>query len=162
MFILDTELLFDLRRGEAGGAAPGLLSWAGSMSRQRLFISVISLLEVERGAAAAGRRGKELAQAWRSWIDEQLVPAFEGQVLAIDAAVARRQADLPLADARDGLLAATALTHGLTLATYHAARFRQLRLKTFDPRRYEPEMESDWREAARTGSHWLKNLFVRA
>jgi len=162
MFLLDTELLLDLRNGEAGGATAGLLSWAGGVSRQRLFISVITLLEAERAAVAAQRRGRELGYAWRAWIAEQLVPAFEGQVLPIDAAVARRQAELGLADNRDALLAATALTHNLTLATYHPARFRSVHLKTFDPRGYEPEMESDWREAARTGSHWLKNLFVRA
>lgn len=162
MFLLDAPLLLDLRRGEAGGCAPGLLSWAGGVARQRQFLSVVSLLELEQSAAAAERRGKELGLAWRQWIDAQLLPAFEGRILAVDAAVARRQAELSLPDTRDALLAATALVHNLTLATYRTAPFRQGRLKTFDPRGYEPEMESDWREAARTGSAWLKNLFVRA
>jgi len=162
MFLLDTELLLDLRNGEAGGATPGLLSWAGGIARQRLFISVITLLEAERAILAAQRRGRESGFAWRAWIEEQLLPAFEGQILPIDAAVVRRQFDLGLADNRDALLAATTLTHNLTLATYHPTRFRPARLKTFDPRGYQPEMESDWREASRAGSHWLKNLFVRA
>ena len=163
MFLLDTDLLLDLRLGEAGGCPAGLISWAGGAARQRLFLSALSLMELERGAAAAAQeRSKDAALAWRQWIDEQLLPAFEGRVLPIDAAVARKQAELPHADIRDALLAATALTHNLTLATYRATQLRHARLKTFDPRGYAEEMDSDWREATRTGSAWLKNLFVRA
>ncbi|MBO9575280.1 MAG: PIN domain-containing protein [Sphingobium sp.] len=162
MYLLDTGLLLDLRRGEAGGCAPGLVGWAGGVARQRMFLSVVSLIELERAAAAAERKARDLGLAWRQWIDEQILPAFDGQILPIDAAIARRQAELPLADTRDALLAASALAHNLTLATYRAAQFKHGKLKTFDPRGYEPDMESDWREAARTGSAWLKNLFVRA
>ena len=164
MFLVDTELLLDLRSGETGGCPPGLLSWAGGSARQRLFLSALSLMELERGAAEAARRGKEQGPAWRHWIDEQLLPAFDGRILPIDAAIARRQAELPHADARDAILAATALTHNLTLATYRTAQLRHGKLRLFDPRGDAPEMEndSDWREATRTGSAWLKNLFVRA
>ncbi len=175
MYLLDTELLLDLRNGVAGspdtGAIPaapsdngtaGLLAWAGSVARQSLFLASVSLVELERAATAARRRNRETGLVWRDWIDSQLLPAFEGRILAVDAAVARRQADLSLPTMRDALLAATALAHNLTLATYHPGLYRPARLRTFDPRGYVPEMENDWREAARTGSAWLRNLFVRA
>ncbi|MBL7373054.1 VapC toxin family PIN domain ribonuclease, partial [Escherichia coli] len=90
---------------------------------------------------------------------------FEGHVLPLDAAVARRRGQLALAETRDALFAATALEHGLTLVTRNAAAYRGARLKLFDPRGYTAdaaEDEGDWRDAARTGPLWLKNLFVRA
>jgi len=81
--------------------------------------------------------------------------------LSIDELV-KECAETARLDARDALIAATALENGLTLATYEITRFRPARLKTFDPRQYSAEGESDWREAARAGSHWFKHLFVRA
>jgi len=161
MFLLDTELLLDLRRGVAGGAPEGLLAWAGSGARQRLFVSALSLVELERGASAARRRSASAGAAWRHWLDEQLAPAFEGRILPLDAAVARRQAAIDLADPRDAQLAATALENGLTLATYHPRRFRGSKARAYDPRLYSAEYDGDWREAAQAGSQWLRNLFVR-
>ena len=162
MFLLDTELLLDLRRGAAGGAPPGLIGWAGSGARQRLFLAAHSLIELERGASAARRRSSAAGTAWRNWLDEQVLPAFAGRILPLDAAVARRQAGLDLADPRDAVLAATAIEHGLTLATYHPRAFRGAKLRTFDPRSHAAEPDADWRSAAQASSQWLKNLFVRA
>lgn len=174
MYLLDTALLLDLRNGAAGaeqaGAASGsaldnsagLLAWAGGVARQSLFLAAMSLIELERAAIVARRRNRETGLIWRDWIDRQLLPAFEGRILAVDAAVARRQAELSLPAMRDAVLAATALVHNLTLATYHPDRYRSTRVRTFDPRGYEPALESDWREAARAGSGWLRSLFVRA
>ncbi|NWN27562.1 type II toxin-antitoxin system VapC family toxin, partial [Escherichia marmotae] len=79
----------------------------------------------------------------RSWIDERLVPAFEGHVLPLDAAVARRRGQLALAETRDALFAATALEHGLTLVTRNAAAYRGARLKLFDPRGYTADAAED-------------------
>jgi hypothetical protein len=98
------------------------------------------------------------------WLNSQVVAAFHGQILAVDGAVAKRATDLGLANLRDGLLAAVALEHGLTLATREAAIFKAARLKTYDPWRYSVEGKEDpgdWREATRGGPLWLKNLFVR-
>lgn len=165
MFLLDTGIVFELRKARAGGAEAGLTAWASGVARERLFLSAISLVELETNAAEAARRDKAAGLALRNWIDEQLVPAFEGHVLPLDAAVARRRGQLALADTRDALFAATALEHGLTLVTRNAAAFKGARVKLFDPRGYTPdalEEDGDWRDASRTGPLWLKNLFVRA
>ena len=109
MFLLDTPIVFELRKARAGGAEAGLTAWAAGVARERLFLSAISLMELE--------------------------------------------------------VAATALEHGLTLVTRNAAAYRGARVKLFDPRDYTAdtaEDEGDWRDAARTGPLWLKNLFVRA
>lgn len=165
MFLLDTGIVFELRKARAGGAEAGLTAWASGVARERLFLSAISLVELETNAAEAARRDKAAGLALRNWIDEQLVPAFEGHVLPLDAAVARRRGQLALADTRDALFAATALEHGLTLVTRNTAAFKGARVKLFDPRGYTPDAldeDGDWRDAARTGPLWLKNLFVRA
>jgi predicted nucleic acid-binding protein len=162
MFLLDTPILFELRKARSGGAEAGLTAWASGVARERLFLSAISLVELETGAAEAARRDKAAGAILRTWIDEQLVPAFEGHVLPLDAAVARRRGQLALAETRDALLAATALEHGLTLVTRNTAAFRGARVKLFDPHGYSEDAdEGDWRDAARTGPLWLKNLFVR-
>jgi predicted nucleic acid-binding protein len=165
MYLLDTQVAFELRKAKAGRTDQGLAGWAAGVSRQNLFLSALSLLELDNGAAALDRRDKGGGAALRDWIDGQLMPAFEGRILPVDAAVVRRRARLPYADARDGLLAATAIEHGLTLVTRQTAAFKGGRVKLFNPWGYRPEAAEDdaedWDRAGRTGGLWLKNLFVR-
>ena len=162
MYLLDTPVVLELRKAKAGRTDAGLATWAAGMSRQNLFLSALSLLELENGAARMERQDKAGAAAQRGWIADQVMPAFEGRILPVDAAVVRRRAQLALADTRDALLAATAIEHGLTLVTRQTASFKGTRLKLFNPWGYTPEDDGDWRQAARTGPVWLKNLFVRA
>lgn len=163
MFLLDTGVAFELRKARAGRTDPGLASWAASVPRQSLFLSALSLIELGNSAARLEARDKAGAAALRSWIDGQLTRAFEDRILPVDAAVAKRRAQLAYADARDGLMAATALEHGLTLATRHTGAFRAGRVKVFNPWGYTPDADDDgdWGQAGRTGPLWLKSLFVR-
>src|SRR5687768_9354025 len=119
MYLLDTEVLLELRHAKSGRTDPGLASWAASISRQNLFISALSLIELENAAKRLDRKDRAGATALREWIYTQVLRAFEGRVLAVDAAVAKKRAQLSLADARDALIAATAAEHGLTLVTRH-------------------------------------------
>ena len=164
MYLLDTPIVFALRQARSGAADPGFVAWAAEVPRERLFVSAISLVELEATVAQTMRRDKAAGTALRTWLDGQVVPAFEGHVLALDAAVARRRGQLALAETRDALLAATALEHGLTLVTRNLAAFKGARVKLFDPWGYQPsaqDEDSDWRTAGRSGPLWLRNLFVR-
>ena len=164
MFLLNTDVLLALRGAKSGQADPGLVSWAQGVARERLFMSAVSLLDLESGAVRTGRRPGDDKARLRDWVDGQLIPAFEGRILPVDAAVVRRRAQLPYTDTRDALLAATALVHGLTLVTRETAAFRAGRVKLFNPWGYTPDADEeagDWRQAARSGPLWLKNLFVR-
>jgi predicted nucleic acid-binding protein len=164
MYLLDTPVVLELRKAKAGRTDAGLATWATGVARQNLFLSALSLLELENGAARAERQDKAGGAALRGWIADQVMPAFEGRILPVDAAVVRRRAQLTIADTRDALLAATAIEHGMTLVTRQTAAFKSGRVKLFNPWGYTPEDEDDvdWRQAARTGPVWLKNLFVRA
>ena len=163
MFLIDSEVLLDLRHARTDGDGAVLAGWAQRTSRQSMFLSALSLGELEKAAALAAKQGKAAGAAWRGWIDGQLLPAFEGRVLPVDVAIARRRAVLPFDQDHDALLAATALEHGLTLVTYRTAAFRGARLKLLDPSRLAPDAgeDGDWREATRTRAPWIRNLFIR-
>jgi predicted nucleic acid-binding protein len=156
--------VLELRKAKAGRTDAGLAAWAAGIARQNLFLSALCLLELQNSAQRAEKQDKAGGAALRVWIADQVMPAFEGRILPVDAAVVRRRAQLTLADARDALLAATAIEHGLTLVTRQTAAFKGARVKLFNPWGYTPEDEddADWRQAARSGPVWLKNLFVRA
>jgi len=91
------------------------------------------------------------------------MPAFEERILPVDAAVIRRRAQIPYADDREGLIAATALVHNLTLVTNEARKYRAGRVKVLDPAGFEADGadDADWREATRSGASWLRNLLIR-
>ena len=164
MFLLDTPVVAELRKARAGQADPALTAWAAGTARQNLFISAITLLELETGVAQAERRDKAAAEGLRTWLDTHVTNAFEGRVLAIDAAVARRRGQIAISDARDALLAATAQVHGLTVVTRNLAAFKGGKIKLLNPWDYRPDAsadDTDWREGTRTGPLWFKNLFLR-
>lgn len=165
MFLLDTGIVLELRKARAAQSDAGLMAWAGGIPRQKLFISALNLLEIESAAARLGRKDRAAGLVLRDWIDQRVMPAFEGRVLPVDAAVVRRRAQLPYANTRDGLLAATALEHGLTFVTHRVSAFRTGRVKLLNPSGYiaQPtEDDEDWSQGAQTGHQWLKNLYTRA
>ncbi|MFG6442511.1 PIN domain-containing protein [Roseateles sp. LKC17W] len=165
MYLLDTGIVLALRQARALQPDAGLLAWAGGIPRQQLFISALALLEIENAAARLGRKDRAAGLAVRDWIDHRVMPAFAGRVLPVDAAVVRRRAQLPYANTRDGLLAATALEHGLTLVTQRIPAFRAGRVKLLNPSGYVAppgEDDEDWSQGTQTGHQWLKNLYTRA
>ena len=162
MYLLDTPIVLALREARAGQADPALTAWASGATPQSLFLSAITLHELEGMAARTARRDRAGGVAWRRWLDDQVAHAFDGRVLAIDAAIVRRAAQLDYADQRDGLLAATALEHGLTLATLRPRAFRVGKVRLFDPTTFVAPGGDDWRQASRAAPAWIKNLFVRS
>lgn len=166
MYLLDTGVVLELRKAKYTQADPGLVAWAAAIPRQKLFISALNLLEIENAAARLARKDRVAGLAVREWIDNNVTPAFEGRVLPVDASIVRRRAQIPYANTRDGLLAATALEHGLTFVTRKVSAFRHGRVKLLNPSGYSSQPanddEEDWGQAAQTGHLWLKNLYVRA
>jgi len=156
-------MLIDLREARRPGSDPALASWAERVPAQQMFLSAATLLELENAAALAARRAKDADAAWREWLDGQIVPAFEERILPVDAAVIRRRVQIPYADDRDGILAATALVHNLALVTDEPRKYRAGRVRVLDPSGFELDGtdDADWREATRSGAAWLRNLLIR-
>ena len=164
MYLLDTAIVAALKQARSGGSDPGLARWAGGVPRQELFLSVVTLLELQEAAAGmpSAKRTAADGMTLDAWIGERVVPAFDGRILPVDLAVVRRAGGLAYAEMRDALLVATALERGLILVTADPAAYKTGRPKLFCPLGYTPqEPEEDWREAARGGSQWFRNLFVR-
>ena len=126
MYLLDTNVVSELRKVGAGRADPKLAQWAQSVETASLFVSVITIQELEIGIQLAMRRDSTQGELLRQWMNQHVLPAFEGRVLSVDLAVVQRSAALHVPNprpVRDGLIAATALVHGLTVVTRNLADF---------------------------------------
>jgi predicted nucleic acid-binding protein len=163
VYLLDTDVIWALRGRDPDHADERLFEWAANQMSSTLFVSAITIMEFESGARLLERKDKLAASAIRKWFETRLRPAFEGRIIAIDDAVVRGWSHLGYSDFRDGILAATALQHGLILATRDVGNFRIGKVKTVNPWSYTPDAEDlDWRRAPHSAPIWLKNLFVRA
>lgn len=137
MYLLDTNVLSALRRPEK--ADPGVKAWAERIPASDFFLSAISVLEIERGALMVARRDPRQGRMLRAWIDNHVLGAFMGRVLAVDQAVALHCARLHIPDPRperDALIAATALVHDLTVVTRNIADFEATGVPLLNP--WEP------------------------
>src|SRR5215470_8410031 len=114
MYLLDTNVVSELRRGNK--AESGVREWAEAIPAATLYLSVMSILELEIGILLMERRDRKQGAVLRAWLDGHVLPAFIGRILAIDTPVVQRCAQLhvpqPRSD-RDALIAATALVHGM-------------------------------------------------
>jgi predicted nucleic acid-binding protein len=141
MFLLDTNVVSELRKAPGGRADAGVVAWARAVPSASLYLSVISVLELEQGILQVQRRDVAQGSILRTWMAEQVLPAFEGRILPVDVPVALRCAALhvpnPRAE-RDGLIAATALVHGLTLVTRNVADFEGAGAVLLNPWRTGP------------------------
>jgi toxin FitB len=139
MYILDTNVISELRKGRK--THQNVRKWAERLPSASLYISVISVLELEIGILLIDRRDKERRDKeqgaiLRAWMDRHVLPTFSERTLPIDTAVAQRCATLhvpnPSSD-RDALIAATALVHGLTVATRNIAHFERTGVGVLNP-----------------------------
>ena len=134
MYILDTNVVSELRKAKK--AHQNVKAWAQPLPSASLYISVISVLELEIGILLVERRDKQQGAILRVWMDRHVLPTFSGRILAIDTAVAQRCAALhvphPRSD-RDALIAATGLVHGLTVATRNVADFEHMGVGVLNP-----------------------------
>jgi hypothetical protein len=138
MYLLDTNIVSELRRPDR--ADPSVRGWAEGQDAAGYFLSAVTALEIERGVLLTERRDPRQGGQLRSWLEEELLPAFEGRILPIDTAVARRCAALHVPDPkpeRDALIAATALVHRLTVVTRNVADFQGTGVRLLDPWRQE-------------------------
>ncbi|WP_230770773.1 PIN domain-containing protein [Sphingomonas sp. Leaf4] len=167
MILLDTDVLWELRHVSSGRGDAAVAAWAVGQSRADLFVSALALAELGAGARSIERADKAGAAALRRWADGAVRRAFDGRILPVDTGVAMRAATLGYANMVDGLIAATALEQGLTLATGNPAAFRMGKVRTVNPWRYTPAPgelpadDGDWRQASRGRATWLRNLFAR-
>ncbi len=134
--MLDTNVLSEFRKAQSGRADKNVVSWVVTVSPSMMFVSVMSIMELEVGTLLMARRDPAQGALLRIWLDTRILPSFAGRVLSIDAAVAQRCAQLHVPDPqpeRDALIAATALVHGMTVVTRNVADFRPSGVPVVNP-----------------------------
>lgn len=136
MFVLDTNVVSELRKIRLGRADPNVAQWADSVDSVDLFLSIISVQELEIGVLLAERRDPPQGALFRAWFEGHVLPAFAGRILPVDTAVAQRSATLHVPNPRpfrDSLIAATALIHGMTIVTRNVADFQSSGVVVLNP-----------------------------
>ena len=125
-YLLDTNVVSELRKIGDGKADARVAAWVDTEDAESFFISAITILELERGVLGIQRRDAAQGARLRAWLDNHVRPEFAGRILPIVDQIAMRCAHLHIPDRRnevDALIAATALVHGLTVATRNVRDF---------------------------------------
>ena len=136
MFLVDTNVVSELRKIRHGKSDRRVAAWADSVDAVDLYLSVVTIQELEIGILLIERRDPSQGAMFRSWLNDHVLPAFSGRILDVDTAVALRSARLHVPDpspVRDGLIAATALVHGMTVVTRNTADFAPSGVTTLNP-----------------------------
>jgi hypothetical protein len=136
MYLLDTNVVSELRKIHVGKADHHVADWADSVDAGDLYLSVITIQELEIGVLLAERRDPSQGAVLRAWLNGHVLPAFTVRILAVDTVVAQRSARLHVPDprpVRDGLIAATALVHGMVVVTRNVADFEPMGVSTLNP-----------------------------
>jgi predicted nucleic acid-binding protein len=125
-YLLDTNVVSEWVKPRPN---PGVVGWLSDVDEDRVFLSVITIVEVRFGIERMlpGERRRRLA----AWLEQELPLRFESRILNVDPAVAETCGKLAAAEARgrrmeamDALIAATAITHSLSLVTRDASHFQ--------------------------------------
>ena len=128
MFVLDTNVVSELRKVRSGTANPGVAEWASGVPSGQLFVSAITIHDLGRGVLLAERADPDRGAVLRSWLDHGVAPAFASRILPVDEAVARLGASLHVPDPapfRDALIGATALVHRMAVVTRSSKDFER-------------------------------------
>ncbi|WP_278261804.1 type II toxin-antitoxin system VapC family toxin [Nocardia sp. AG03] len=134
-YLLDTNVLSELRKS-ARTADPAVRAWATARRPSELYLSVVTIMELDIGIGRIERRDAVQGKRLRSWLEDTVLDTFAGRILGVDLAVARRAARMHVPDPRperDTLIAATAGEHGMTVATRNVKDFGPTGVPVIDP-----------------------------
>jgi predicted nucleic acid-binding protein len=136
MFVLDTNVVSELRKVRLGKTDMNVTAWTQSVDAADLFVSAITIMELELGVLSIERKDPAQGALLRFWLEQQVLPEFSGRTLPVDTAVAQRCARLHVPDKRgerDALIAATALVHGMTVVTRNVTDFQPMGVTLINP-----------------------------
>ncbi len=136
MYLLDTNVVSELRKVRPGKADPGVMRWAAGIASSDLYISVITVQELEIGVILAERRDPEKGKILRSWFENRVLPAFKHRILPVDTQISRYSAKLHVPDPRpirDAFIAATGMVYGMTVVTRNVRDFEPMEAALINP-----------------------------
>lgn len=136
MYLLDTNVISELRKAGSGRADSNVVTWAKAQSTTSLFISAMTILEIEMGILQIARKDAKQADIYRTWLHSHVLTAFEDRILPFDTSIALKCAKLHVPDPkseRDAMIAATSIVHGLTLVTRNEKNFKHISIELINP-----------------------------
>lgn len=136
MFLLDTNVVSELRKAPGGRADAGVVAWARSVAAASLYLSALSVYELELGILRKERQDRHQGAILRKWLSDHVLPSFAGRILPLDLDIALRSAALSVPDRvseRDGFIAATALVHRMTVVTRNVGDFERTGVLLHNP-----------------------------
>ncbi|MCY3813639.1 MAG: type II toxin-antitoxin system VapC family toxin [Gammaproteobacteria bacterium] len=136
MFLLDTNVISELRKVGDGRAEEGVAAWVEDADAASFYVSVLTLMELEIGILRLERRDVQQGQMLRTWMDTLVLPEFRERTLPVDPAVALMCARLHVPDPRaerGALIAATAIVHSMSVVTGNVADFEKTGVEVIDP-----------------------------
>ena len=136
MFLLDTNVISELRKLGDGRADARVAAWVSGIDAASFYVSALTLMELEIGVLRIERRDAVQGERLRSWMDRYVLPEFRERTLPVDATVALKCARLHVPDPRaerDALIAATAIVHGMTVVTGNVVDFETTGAEVIDP-----------------------------
>lgn len=136
MFLLDTNVISELRRASAGKADSNVVAWLSGRDAASFYISSVTLMELDLGILRMERRDPGQGARLRAWMDDYVLPEFSDRTVPVDKAVALRCARLHVPDPRperDAFIAACALVHGMTIVTRNVADFSPMGVSLINP-----------------------------
>lgn len=132
-YLLDTNILSELRKGQR--CNPGVASWFAEVSAADIYLSALTVGEIRKGIESIRRRDDPTARVLETWLEE-LLELQADRILVVDRLVAERWGRFNVPDPLpvvDGLLAATASVHGLTLVTRNVRQVERTGVEILNP-----------------------------
>lgn len=136
MYLLDTNVISELRKASTGKANENVVNWASTIANASLFISVITILELKTGILLKERKDPKQGEILTKWLNENVLPAFKNRIIPIDEKIALTCAEFHVPDPRsdrDTLIAATAVVHKMTVVTRNTKDYDHTKVKVLNP-----------------------------
>lgn len=136
MYLLDTNIISELKKLDSGKIHPQVQRWAYSINLMQTKISVVSITEIRTGILSLARKDQAQAASLDNWFTNRLLPAYRTRTLSVDTEVALICAQLHIPAKRpinDAYIAATAIAHNLTPVTCNVRDFQGLPLMLENP-----------------------------